>query len=59
MTARDMLPKDTVNIRENENGHSARGEAPCPKCGKIVPVAICSDVRGIWWYCPKDGLVDW
>ena len=58
-TAREMLPRDATGIRENEEGRSSRGKAKCPYCGTVCTVTTCSDVGGIWWYCPKCGLVDY
>lgn len=57
-SAIDMLPPDAFDIRENEEGRSARGMASCPKCKTVCTVTSCSDVGGVWWYCPKCGLVD-
>lgn len=58
MLAVEMLPKETKEIKINENGRSARGKAPCPICKTICKVASCSDVDGLWFYCPKCGLID-
>lgn len=55
---RDLLPNDATDIVEHENGRSARAKSKCPNCGVVCSVAVCSDVGGIWWYCPKCGLVD-
>lgn len=57
-SAIEMLPTNTKDSFESETGREARGKAPCPECGTICTVSTCSDVNGIWWYCPKCGLVD-
>ena len=48
-----------LEYRENEEGRSARGKCICPECGEIVPFSACSDVAGVWVFCPKDGMLDY
>jgi len=57
--AEEMLPKGATDVSINENGRSARGKCPCPKCGIISEFSLCADVGGIWVQCEKCGLIDW
>ncbi len=56
--ATKMLPERTTNIRTLERGRCARGKTTCPYCKATCEVSVCSDVGGVWWNCPKCGLVD-
>lgn len=58
--AKDRLGMiNILEYRENEEGRSARGKCICPECKKVVPFSACSDVGGVWVFCPIDGMLDY
>ena len=54
----DLLPRNVIDVWESETGREASGRSPCPQCNTLCRVGACSDVGGVWWYCPKCGVVD-
>ena len=52
-----VLGSSIINIRVNEQGHSARGTFKC-HCGGIAKFSCCIDTGGIWADCPKCKFYD-